>query len=118
MRRAYPDTGAGPLSTKEGGAMISKNKLGVVVGSAFGLWHLTWALLVATGVAQWLMDWTFRLHFIQPVYLVTAFRPQLAIALIAVTSVLGFIFGWIAAGIWNWLHTERGPATSGVMRHA
>lgn len=98
--------------------MISKNKLGVVVGSAFGLWHLIWALLVATGAAQWLMDWAFRLHFIQPVYLVTAFQAQLAIALIAVTSVLGFVVGWVAAGVWNWLHTERRPATRGVMRHA
>lgn len=98
--------------------MISKNKLGVVVGSACGLWHLTWALLVATGTAQWLMDWTFRLHFIQPVYAITAFRAELALALIVVTSVLGFAIGWVAAGIWNWLHTERRPATKRVIRHA
>ena len=98
--------------------MISKNKLGVVVGSAFGLWHLVWALLVATGTAQWLLDWVFRLHFIQPVYLITTFQPLLAVALIVVTSVIGFASGWVAAGIWNWLHTESRPATGRVMRHA
>lgn len=98
--------------------MISKNKLGVVVGSALGAWHLGWALLVAFGIAQWLIDWTFRLHFIEPVWVITAFRPRLAIALIVLTSVLGFLTGWVAAGIWNWLHTESRPATRRVMRHA
>ena len=98
--------------------MISKNKLGVVLGSAFGLWHLVWALLVAFGVAQWLIDWVFKLHFIQPVYVVTVFQPFLAVGLIVVTSVLGYLFGWIAAAIWNWLHTERAPAKMPVARHA
>lgn len=98
--------------------MISKNKLGVVVGSALGAWHLGWALLVAFGIAQWLIDWTFRLHFIEPVWVITGFRPGLAIALIVLTSVLGFVTGWVAAGIWNWLHSERRPATRRVMRHA
>ena len=98
--------------------MISKAKLGVVVGSALGAWHLGWALLVAFGIAQWLIDWTFRLHFIEPVWVITTFRPGLAIALIVLTSVLGFVTGWVAAGVWNWLHTESRPATGRVMRHA
>lgn len=98
--------------------MISKNKLGVVIGSAFGLWHLVWALLVAFGIAQWLLDWVFRLHFIQPVYVVNAFQPALAVVLIVVTSVLGYVMGWIAGGIWNWLHQERRRTASRVMRHA
>lgn len=98
--------------------MISKTKLGVVIGSAFGLWHLAWALLVAFGIAQWLIDWAFRLHFIQPVYVITAFRPALAIGLIVVTSVLGFAIGWIAAAVWNWLHAERKPVARHVVRHA
>jgi len=98
--------------------MISKNKLGLVIGSAFGLWHLVWAILVASGIAQWLMDWVFRLHFIQPVYVVTAFQPLVALGLIVITSVLGYLSGWIAAAIWNWLHTERTPAAVHSVRHA
>ena len=98
--------------------MISKNKLGLVIGSAFGLWHLAWALLVAFGIAQWLIDWVFKLHFIQPVWVITAFQPGLAVALIVVTSVLGFLTGWVTAGIWNWLQVERKRAAKHVVRHA
>ncbi|HZJ42994.1 MAG TPA: hypothetical protein VFD63_04440 [Pyrinomonadaceae bacterium] len=84
--------------------MISRNKLGIVFGSLLGLWHLVWAVLVMTGVAQWLMDWVFRLHFIQPPYVVSAFKPIYAIGLIVITSSLGYIFGWIGGAIWNWVH--------------
>jgi len=84
--------------------MISKNKLGIVFGSLLGLWHLAWAALVATGVAQWLMDWVFRLHFIQPPYVVSAFKLNYAIGLIVVTSALGYISGWVGGALWNWVH--------------
>jgi hypothetical protein len=86
--------------------MLNKNKLGLVVGSFLGIWHLAWTLLVAVGIAQWLMDWVFRLHFIQPPYKVTEFRPILALALIVLTSILGYFIGWVLAVIWNWLHAE------------
>lgn len=83
---------------------ISKHKLGLVVGSFLGLWHMAWSSLVALGLAQPLMNWIFRLHFIQPPYTVTPFRLSLAVALIVITAVLGYIFGWLLAAIWNRLH--------------
>jgi hypothetical protein len=86
--------------------MINRNKLGLVFGASLGIWHLLWALLVAIGIAQWLMDWVFRLHFIQPPYKVTEFKPILALALIVLTSILGYLIGWVLAAIWNWLHAE------------
>ena len=84
--------------------MISKHKLGLVVGYFLGLWHLTWSLLVALGLAQPLINWVFRLHFIQPPYTVTPFRLSLAIVLIAITTTLGYIVGWVLGAIWNRLH--------------
>lgn len=84
--------------------MISKNKLGVVLGTLLGFFHLSWAVLVASGVAQWLMDWVFRLHFIQPPYSITSFNIGYAIGLIAVTSTLGYVFGWVGGALWNYVH--------------
>lgn len=96
--------------------MISKHKLGIVFGSLLGLWHLIWAVLVATGLAQWLMDWVFRLHFIQPPYTLTAFKLSYAIGLIVITSTLGYIFGWGGGALWNWIHdtesTQRRPVAA------
>lgn len=65
---------------------------------------MAWSSLVALGLAQPLMNWIFRLHFIQPPYTVTPFRLSLAVALIVITAVLGYIFGWLLAAIWNRLH--------------
>ena len=94
--------------------MISKNKLGLVFGALLGVWHLSWAVLVATGIAQWLIDWIFRLHFIQPAYTVTSFNLSYAIGLIVVTSSLGYAFGWIGGAFWNYVHesssTQGHPA--------
>ncbi len=83
--------------------MFSKNKVGLVVGSLFGLCHFAWSLLVAFGVAQWLMDWVFRLHFIQPPYTIAPFRLGFAIGLIVFTSIVGYVTGWLFGAIWNWL---------------
>jgi polyferredoxin len=83
---------------------ISKNKAGVVVGSLMRLWHLMWSLLVAFGVAQAVINWIFRLHFIQPPYTITAFNLVTAVTLIVVTSIIGFVMGWLFGAIWNWLH--------------
>jgi hypothetical protein len=84
---------------------INRNKAGVVVGSLMGLWHLMWALLVAFGVAQSVIDWIFRLHFIRPPYTITAFNVVTAVTLIVVTSIIGFVMGWLFGAIWNWLHS-------------
>jgi hypothetical protein len=85
---------------------INKNKTGIVVGLLIGLWHLTWSLLVAFGVAQAVINWIFRLHFIQPPYTITAFNLVTAVTLIVVTSIIGFVMGWLFGAIWNWLHSS------------
>jgi hypothetical protein len=84
--------------------MFDKHKAGVALGLILGLWHLTWSLLVASGQAQVLIDWIFRLHFIQPPYTITQFSVGTAATLIVVTSVLGYVLGWLFAAIWNGLH--------------
>ena len=86
---------------------VRKSTAGVVVGSLIGLWHLIWTVLVAVGLAQVVINWIFRLHFIQPPYTVTAFNLGTAVTLIVVTSVIGFVVGWLFAAIWNWLYSHE-----------
>ncbi len=76
-------------------------KTGIVSAALFGGWHAFWALLVAVGVAQPLLDFIFRLHMITPPYTVMPFRPGSAVLLIAVTAVIGFVVGYVSAVVWN-----------------
>jgi hypothetical protein len=75
-----------------------------VIGALIGGWHLIWALLVLTGWAQPILDFVFWAHMIKPVYVVMPFDPKAAIALIAITSAIGYLFGFVGALIWNRLH--------------
>jgi len=75
------------------------------VGYAFGgfaaIVHLAWAVLVATGLAQPLIDLIFRLHFIEPPYRIAAFDASTAVLLVLVVSVVGFVAGYVLAVVWN-----------------
>jgi hypothetical protein len=80
---------------------VSKSKVGLVFGLLLALFHLTWALLVALGWAQRLIDLVFRLHFIEPPYRIMPFRIEVAAGLVALTALTGFVTGWVLAAIWN-----------------
>ena len=83
---------------------INPNKAGLAVGALFGAWHLTWAVLVALGLAQPLIDFLFWIHFIKPIYVIEPFEIARATLLIAVTAGIGYIIGLVFALVWNRLH--------------
>lgn len=83
---------------------LNKNLTGLAFGAFLGLFHACWALLILFGWAQALMDWIFNLHMITPPYTIAPFSWGMALLLIVVTAVLGYIFGWVFAWIWNKLH--------------
>ncbi len=80
---------------------VEKHKVGLVFGSFLGFFHLVWSLLVALGWAQVSLDFIFKLHMIEPVFKVSAFSFTTAIMLVVVTAVIGYIFGSVAAVLWN-----------------
>lgn len=86
--------------------MVNRHKLGLLCGTFLGSWHFVWAWLVLSGMAQSLLDWIFRLHFIQPPYTILPFNLGVAVALIVITSVTGYLAGWVLGAIWNWLRAD------------
>ena len=84
--------------------MANPNKIGLVIGLLIGGWHVAWSLLVLIGWAQPILDFIFWAHMIKSVYAVKPFDPMAAAALIAITSVIGYVFGFFCAVTWNRLH--------------
>lgn len=80
---------------------ISAWSAGLALGAFSGLVHLAWALLVATGGAQPLIDFIFWLHFIKPPYQIAPFEWPTAALLILVASLVGFAVGYVLAAFWN-----------------
>lgn len=83
------------------------NRIGIVAGALIGGWHLLWALLVLLNGAQPILDFIFWAHMIDPVYKVKAFDPAAAGILIVFTFVVGYLFGFVGALIWNRLRGSR-----------
>ena len=65
---------------------INPIKAATTLAILLGGWHLCWVLLVATGVAQSVIDFVLWMHFIKPVYVVGSFDLAIALLLIAVTA--------------------------------
>jgi hypothetical protein len=89
------------VSLPEHRVTLGPNRVGLVLGVVLGGMHLVWALLVAAGVAQDLMDFIFRLHFIRPVYFVEAFDPLRALGLVVLSAASGYCIGAVFALFWN-----------------
>jgi len=84
---------------------IRPDRTALILAILLGSWHLVWALLVAAGWAQPLIDFIFWIHFIQPVYAIQKFNIGIALLLIGITAAIGYVIGWIFAVLWNKLHT-------------
>ena len=86
--------------------MANPDKVGLVIGALIGTWHVVWSLLVFLSWAQPIIDFIFWAHMIKPIYFVKPFDPVAAVALIVITAVIGYVFGFFGAIIWNRLHRQ------------
>ena len=84
--------------------MINPNKTGFVLAIVMGGWHMCWSLLVATGMAQPIINFIFNLHFIKPIYMIESFAISKAIVLVLFTSFVGYVLGLLSAVFWNKMH--------------
>jgi len=83
---------------------INPTKAGLVVGAFLAGLHIVWSLFVAFGVAQALLDFVFWAHMLSVAIVVNAFDASAAATLIIFTAILGYVYGYLFALIWNWLH--------------
>jgi hypothetical protein len=88
---------------------LNKNQIGLIVGLFLAIVHAVWAVFVAItpGALQKFLDWIFGIHFLEPVWVLTAFNLVNAVLLVGVTFVCGFILGWVFAAIHNWLAKKK-----------
>lgn len=82
---------------------LSVAKAAISVGAVFGVWHLMWVTLVASGVAKPILDLILKLHFLQFEYTLAPFVLSTALTLVGLTFAIGAVLGLIFALVWNWL---------------
>jgi len=85
---------------------LNKNKVGLILGFLFAMLHFIWSVfvLVFPSGLQKFLDWIFKLHFLNPIYILNQFSFGNAIILIIMTFIVGYIIGWIFAILWNKIH--------------
>lgn len=83
---------------------LDPNKTGLALGALIALWHFVWGLFVAFGFAQWILDFVYSIHFLNNPFTVSSFDVVKWVTLVAVTFVVGYIFGFVFANLWNKLY--------------
>lgn len=82
---------------------LNPKKTGLAVGKLFGGGHLIWAILVALGWAQALVNFSQWAHMVSVPVVVGAFDLTAAITVILVATAIGCVLGYVFAKIWNYL---------------
>lgn len=85
---------------------FDEQKVAMITGLLVGGMHLVWALIVASGLAQPLLDFIYGLHFLNNPFTVNPFDLMNAIILVLFTTVVGYIVGWAGTWLWNKVHKK------------
>ena len=87
--------------------MTNSYKVGLVFAIILGGWHLVWSILVATGLGQALYDVILWAHMIHLAVTIGPFDLAASITLIVVTTIVGYIIGYVASWVWNTMHRQK-----------
>ena len=74
------------------------------MGSFVGLIHLVQGILIALGFAQPLMDFIYNIHSLNNPFTVMPFNFMRSLGLVIITFLIGYIFGYVFATLWNKFH--------------
>ena len=85
---------------------LNNNNVGLALGGFMAVFHAAWSLSVLFGWAQSILDFVFRIHFMNNPITMGTFSFATALILIIFTAIIGYIFGWIFAWLWNMLHGQ------------
>ena len=80
------------------------HKVGLVLACVLGGWHVIWSVLVLTGAGQVLYNFILWAHMIHLAISIGPFNIAASLTLILITTIFGYVFGWIAAVLWNRVH--------------
>lgn len=93
---------------------IDANRLGLVGAVLMAGWHVIWLVLQAAGQGQRVMDFVFRIHGLESDVVVKAFDPGMALVLVAVTALAGYVVAGLAGLAWNGLGAVQFKSRSGA----
>ena len=82
-------------------------RAGFALGLLLGFLHAGWAILVATGGTQPLLDFMLWAHFLALSIQVAPFDLHQASILVGATAIIGFAMGALLGATWNLLHPKR-----------
>lgn len=85
---------------------INVNRAGLIFGAFLGLFHLVWAIMVAVGFAQAILDFIYGIHFLNNPFTVASFEVGTAALLVLVTAVTGYVLGVVLAWLCNLINKK------------
>lgn len=83
---------------------MSPKKVGLVLGSFSGLFHLIWSVAIALGFAQPWINFVYNMHSLNNPFVVAPFSFARSVILIIVAFLTGYVWGYIFATLWNKVH--------------
>lgn len=98
---------------------LSIHRLGLTLAALLAAVHLVWAVVVALGAGQPLLDFASRIHFVEPETVVAPFSLWNATLLVLIAAAVGYGYGAVLATTWNcltWFGSLEAPQHRDVMQ--